>query len=190
MNNEKLRIKSISLLIYLCLFSISCFGQKSKFLNIGYDRIGQNNFIKVGYKIALTNFGEIEKNFHAFSTDLAYSSVDNKSCYSPSLTYNFYGLFYYTGISANYFIRNNEQDFRFAPQIGLTYFNVLNLGYSFYLPFNTENEIKNIERHSFNISVSIPIELISKTNIFNNQKKVMLVRASARSRQQKLHNIF
>jgi hypothetical protein len=171
MNNEKLRIKCKSLFICFCFFSIFCFGQKSKFLNIGYDRIGQNNIIKAGYKIALTDIREFEKNFNTFSADLAYTSIENKSCYSPSLTYNFYGLFYYTGISVHYFIGNNEYEFRIAPQIGLTYFNVLNLGYSFYLPLNNENEIKNIGRHSFNISISIPIELLSKTNIFNNQKK-------------------
>lgn len=152
-------MKSSGLLLCICMFSIFCFGQspKATFINIGYDRIGQNNFIKGGYKIALTDFGEFEKNFSTFSADLAYSFIENKSCYSPSLTYNFYGLFYFAGISTNYFIRNNEQEFRITPQIGLTYFNVLNLGYSYYLPLNLENEIKDIGRHSFNISISIPI---------------------------------
>jgi hypothetical protein len=77
------------------MFSIFCFGQSPKtgFVNLSYDRIGQNSFIKVGYKIPFTNLGEFEKNFSTFSIDLAYSSIENKSCYSPSLTYNFYGLF-------------------------------------------------------------------------------------------------
>jgi hypothetical protein len=147
-------------LIFVCALHIRSFGQErnmTSFLNFGYDRIGSSSFIKAGYKVTFTKFGEWERNFHTLTADISLSPFDSKTFVAPSLTYNFYGLFYYTGLNASYFVGDNKQDLRIAPQIGLTYFNVLNIGYSYYIPTSSINEINVIGTHSFNISISIPV---------------------------------
>ena len=107
--------------------------------------------------MTFTKFGEWERNFHALTADISLSPFDSKTFVAPSLTYNFYGLFYYVGLNASYFVGDNKHDLRIAPQIGLTYFNMLNIGYSYYIPTSSINEIKVIGKHLFNISLSIPV---------------------------------
>lgn len=130
---------------------------KTSFINIGYDKIGQSNLLRIGYKLAFCKFEEFESNFNTLSTDINITSLNEKTYATPSLTYNFYGKFYYTGLSFSYFTADNKQDFRISPQIGITYFNIFNVGYSYYIPLNLNNEIADFGRHSFNLSISIPL---------------------------------
>lgn len=132
---------------------------KTSFLNLGYDKIGESNWIRIGYKLAFSKFEEFESNFNTLSADISITSLNEKMYLTPNLTYNFYGKFYYTGLAFSYFITENKRDFRISPQIGITYFNVFNVGYSYFFPLNPNTEIKDIGRHSLNLSISIPLFL-------------------------------
>ena len=85
------------------------------------------------------------------------SRINERQYWATSMTYDFYGIFYYTGANITCFIGDNKQDFRLVPKIGLSWFNLLNVGYSYYIPIIHSNEIRMIGRHSFNLSISWPI---------------------------------
>lgn len=157
-------MKLTLIFIFITFNLIAQQATKTSFINIGYDKIGQSNLLRIGYKLAFCEFEEFESNFNTWSTDININSFNQKTYITPSLTYNFYGKFYYTGLSFSYFTADKKQDFRISPQIGITYFNIINLGYSYYLPLNINNEIAHIGRHSFNLSLSIPLYIKLKIN--------------------------
>lgn len=134
-----------------------------QFINLGYDRIGTANFVKAGYKVLLSD--DYYK-FSALTVDIGFADFDNNSFIAPSLTYNYYHMFYYVGLSATDFMGNGKQDIRIAPQIGLTCFNLVNLGYTYYIPLSDNNEIKTLLKHGLIFSVSWPLEVF-KVNKLN-----------------------
>lgn len=162
-------------LIYISCFFIVflTFGQESEskrthFINVGYDKTDDSKFFSGGYKLAFTEFGHFASNFSAITYDMKLSLSNNQTLIAPSLTYNFYGIFYFVGINTTYFFGACQNDFRIAPQVGITYYNVLNFGYAYYLPVSLNNEISLVGRNSFFMTLSWPI---SRENQKNQKRK-------------------
>lgn len=158
-------MRCFKILTLFCFLMLDIYAQNKKstaFINLGYDRVGSTNFVKAGYKLAFTPFYEFESNFNTLTVDISLSPFDSKMYFKPSLTYNFYGLFYFFDLNSCYIIGDNKADLRIAPQIGLTYFNVLNIGYSYFIPINSSNEIVTIGKSSLNFTINIPLKIIAK----------------------------
>ena len=159
---KKLQIILLTIFISHATFIKGQSLNRTHFINLGYDQIKPYSFFKIGYKVGFTEFKEFAHNFSAVTADFGLGKIGDKYIYAPSLTYNFYGAFYFVGLNSTYFFYDSKREFTIAPQIGLTYFNVINIGYSYILsPFTSEKSIP-FRNKCFIVSLSIPIDLLRK----------------------------
>ena len=154
--------------VFITLFvslSFASVGQADKLktnyhlVNVGYDQIGQHGFPKVGYSFVYNRWDKdiMPYNFHVISADLGFGSVNNKFTFAPGLTYNFYGLFYFAGLNATYFTSEKGNDLRIAPQVGLSWMGLINVGYTYYLAADDKNQLKTLKNNGLILSVRIPL---------------------------------
>ncbi len=146
----------IRILLFLLFLSVKSFSQESAFCAVA------------GYKYQGLSFGEIGVNYSIFTGGLMFSFplynfgigseisyLDGEVLLGPKFVVEGNYVFIAGRLNSTYYINSRKEEFILTPEVGLTFFNIVNLYYGYNFRFK-EKVFDRISSHRFTFSINIP----------------------------------